>query len=207
MGFSGQEYWSRLPCPPPGDLPDPGIQPPSPALASRFFTAEPAGKPKCTYASYYYAYRKNYDYSIITRPYYMKMGFLSSSASKESACNAGDPSSIPSPEISPGKGTGYTLQYPWASLLAQTVGKIPWRRKWQPTPLFLPGYSPWTEEPGGLQSMGSQRVGHDWVMNTAQYIIWKQSKTRWVTHDYVWRNTVVWLVATKKTEAQATIHI
>ena len=42
------------------------------------------------------------------------------------------------------------------------VGKIPWRRIWQPTPVFSPGESPWTEEPGGLQSMGSQRVGHDW---------------------------------------------
>ena len=34
------------------------------------------------------------------------------------------------------------------------VGKIPWRRKWQPIPVFLPGESPWTEEPGGLQSWG-----------------------------------------------------
>ena len=33
MGFSKQEYWSGLPCPPPGDLPDPGIKPTSPALA------------------------------------------------------------------------------------------------------------------------------------------------------------------------------
>ena len=41
------------------------------------------------------------------------------------------------------------------------VGKIPCRRAWQPTPVFLPAESPWTEEPGGLQSMGSQRVGHD----------------------------------------------
>jgi len=32
MGFSRQEYWSGLPCPPPGDLPDPGIEPTSPAL-------------------------------------------------------------------------------------------------------------------------------------------------------------------------------
>ena len=32
MGFSRQEYWSGLPCPPPGDLPDPGIKPRSPAL-------------------------------------------------------------------------------------------------------------------------------------------------------------------------------
>ena len=36
------------------------------------------------------------------------------------------------------------------------VGKIPWRKAWQPTPVLLPGESPWTEEPGGLQSMGSQ---------------------------------------------------
>ena len=48
--------------------------------------------------------------------------------------------------------------HPWA-------GKIPWRRAQQPTPVFLPGESPWTEEPSGLQSMGLQRVGHDWATN------------------------------------------
>ena len=32
------------------------------------------------------------------------------------------------------------------------VGKMPWRRKWQPTPFFLPGEPPWTEEPGRLYS-------------------------------------------------------
>ena len=42
-------------------------------------------------------------------------------------------------------------------------GKISWRRPWQPTLVFLPGESPWAEEPGGLQSMGSQRVRHDWA--------------------------------------------
>ena len=41
--------------------------------------------------------------------------------------------------------------------------KMPWRRAWQPTPVFLPGEDLWTEEPGGLQSMGSQRVRRDWV--------------------------------------------
>ena len=46
MGFSRQEYQSGLPFPSPGDLPDPGIKPASPALAGRFFTTEPAGKPK-----------------------------------------------------------------------------------------------------------------------------------------------------------------
>ena len=42
------------------------------------------------------------------------------------------------------------------------VRKIPWRRAWQPTPIFLPGRIPWTEEPGRLLSMGSQRVRHYW---------------------------------------------
>ena len=44
-GIPGQEYWSGLPFPFPGDLPDPGIKPKSPALAGRFFTTEPPGKP------------------------------------------------------------------------------------------------------------------------------------------------------------------
>ena len=41
------------------------------------------------------------------------------------------------------------------------VRKIPWRRAWQPTPVFLPGEYPRTEEPGGLQCIGLQRVGHN----------------------------------------------
>jgi len=41
------------------------------------------------------------------------------------------------------------------------IGRISWRRAWQPTPVFLPGESPWTEELGGLQSMELQKVGHD----------------------------------------------
>ena len=47
-----QEYWSGLPCPPPGDLHDPGMEPISPmshALAGEFFMAEPPGKPKVNY--------------------------------------------------------------------------------------------------------------------------------------------------------------
>ena len=67
------------------------------------------------------------------------MGFPGGSDGEESACNAGD--------------LGFD---PW-------IRKIPWRRAQQPTPGFLPGESPWTEEPGRLQSMGSHRVGHDWA--------------------------------------------
>ena len=55
----------------------------------------------------------------------MHLGFPGSSAGKESACNAGDPGSIPWSERSPGEGIGYTLQYSWASLVAQTVKKPP----------------------------------------------------------------------------------
>ena len=46
MGFSRQEYWSGLPFSSAGDLPDPWIEPKSPALqADRFFTTEPPGNP------------------------------------------------------------------------------------------------------------------------------------------------------------------
>ena len=45
MRFPGQEYWSGLPFPPPGDLPNPGLEPMSAALAGGFFTTEPPGKP------------------------------------------------------------------------------------------------------------------------------------------------------------------
>ena len=44
MGFPRQEYWSGLPFPSPGDLPDPGIEPMSPAFAGKFFTTEQPGK-------------------------------------------------------------------------------------------------------------------------------------------------------------------
>ena len=45
MGFSRQEYWSGLPFPSPGDLPDPGIKPGSPAFQADALTSEPPGKP------------------------------------------------------------------------------------------------------------------------------------------------------------------
>ena len=47
------------------------------------------------------------------------------SAGKESACNVGEPGSIPGSGRSPGEGIGYPLQYSWASLVAQTVKNLP----------------------------------------------------------------------------------
>ena len=53
MGFSRQEYWSGLPLPSPGDLPDPGIEPRSPALQADALTSAPPGNP---WISYRYTY-------------------------------------------------------------------------------------------------------------------------------------------------------
>ena len=49
MGFSRHEYWSGLPFPSPGDLPDPGIEPGSPTFQADALTSEPPGKPSKLY--------------------------------------------------------------------------------------------------------------------------------------------------------------
>ena len=51
MGFSQQEYWNWLPCPPPGSLPNPGIKPKSLALQADSLPAEPQGKPSINEAT------------------------------------------------------------------------------------------------------------------------------------------------------------
>ena len=63
--------------------------------------------------------------------------------------------------------TVFFICYPLVSLnaciyLFEGPVHVFWRRAWQPTPMFFPGESPWTEKPEGLQSIGSQRVRHDW---------------------------------------------
>ena len=67
------------------------------------------------------------------------LGFSGGSDSKESIC------------LQCGRSSN-----PW-------IGKIPWRRAWQPNSSILAWRITWTEEPGGLQSVGLQRVGHDWA--------------------------------------------
>ena len=104
------------------------------------------------------------------------LGFPDSLAGKESACNEGDPGSIPGSGRSPGEGIGYLLQYSWASLMAQLVKNLPaMQETWvhslgreDPLEKEMETHSrtlawkiPWTEETGRLQSMGSQRVEHD----------------------------------------------
>ena len=68
MGFPRQENRSGLPFPSPGDLPDPGFKPASSALAGRFFTSEPPGKPLAFFTSIlsiYYILQKNFYYYVL----------------------------------------------------------------------------------------------------------------------------------------------
>ena len=120
-------------------------------------------------------------------------GFPHSSVGKESTCNAGDPGSIPESGRFTGEGVGYPLQYSWASPVAQLVKNLP---AVQETRVQSPGQEDplekgmvthssilawrirYTEDPGGLKSMGSQRIGRDWVTNapllTGLHFIFKQ---------------------------------
>ena len=104
---------------------------------------------------------------FIFHPKYECLVVLSgSSVGTESACSAGDMGSIPGLGRFPGEGNAKT------------------------TPVSLPGKIPWTEEPGGLQSMGPQRVGYAWVTNTCtfsqitSFTLWKaqsSSKEYWIS--------------------------
>ena len=78
-------------------------------------------------------------------PWACSVSFPGGSVGKESACNAGD--------------AGRRWFDPW-------VGKIPWRRAWQPTPAFLPGESH-GQRSLELQSIGSQKIRLDWVTEHA----------------------------------------
>ena len=112
-----------------------------------------------------------------------EIGLPDGSAGRESACSSGDPGWIPELGSSPREGTGYPLQYSWAPLGAQMVKSPPatpetWVRSlgWEDpveegmaahSSIFARGL-PWAQEPGGLQSMRSQRFGHNWATKHTQ---------------------------------------
>ena len=104
MGFSRQENWGELPCPPPGYLPDPGIEPMSlmsPALAGEFFTTSATWEALKRLLSYNEVIKLNYEV--------IKMGFLGGSDGKESACHVRHPGLIPGSGRAPGKENGNPL--------------------------------------------------------------------------------------------------
>ena len=73
------------------------------------------------------------------------------------------------PGSSAGKESSSNCRRSW---FYSQVRKIPWRKAWQPTPVFWHGESPWTEELGRLQSMRSQRVVHNWVTKHTAHAYW-----------------------------------
>ena len=94
MGFSRQEYWSGLPFPSSGDLPDPGIEPRSSALQADALPSKPPGKPELIHSE-----------CLLGLSLWWRAG------GGESVCNVGDLSSIPELGRSPGERKGYPLQY------------------------------------------------------------------------------------------------
>ena len=118
--------------------------------------------------------------------------FSGSSADKESACNAGDPSSTPGSGRSLGEGTGYPLQYSWASFMAMTVKNPPaMQETWvqsldwdDPLEKGMATHSSvlcWRiPEPGGLQSIGLQESDRTERPTTAQHsdcqMLWTLTK-------------------------------
>ena len=69
----------------------------------------------------------------------------------------------------------------WNSLVFPVIQQMLRRKQWQPTPVLLPGKSPWSETPGGLQSMGSRRVEHDRGTSLSLYfhLLHVRSCSRW----------------------------
>ena len=148
MGFSRQEYWSGLPCPPPGDLPDPGIALTfftCPALAGGFFVTSTTGYIMCSVTSYSFATQGTLAHQAplsmeFSRPEgwsglhihihmyifinaHMYMGVYEApgngaSAGKEPACNVEDLGSIPE--------LGRTLEKGKATHSTILAWRIPW---------------------------------------------------------------------------------
>ena len=114
MGFSRQQYWSGLPFPSPGGLPDPGIKPVSPTLTGKYFSAEPPGKLEfkfITRFSYdslplsHWEAQESYENLVIN----LNSSFPGGSALKYLPVNVGDTGLIPGSGRSPGEGNGNPL--------------------------------------------------------------------------------------------------
>ena len=130
-------------------------------------------------------------------------GFPDSSVGKESACSAGEPSSIPGSGRSAGEGIDFPPQYSWASLVAQLVKNPPamwetwvWSLGWEDSlekgkathSSILAWRIPWT-----VQSTGSQRVGHDWVIFHFTSYILSSGKWKFKSQMSYYYTFILWL--------------
>ena len=132
MGFSSQEYGSRLPFPPPGDLLDPGVEPGSPALKADSLSSEPPGKPTASHMHIEMHTRDRnsssaYVCGVPVDRLQRESGFPGGSVGKESACNAGDAGGMglfPGWGRPPEGGHGNPLQ---CSCLENPIDRGAWR--------------------------------------------------------------------------------
>ena len=157
MGFPRQEYWSGLPFSSPGDLPNPRMEPRSPALTGGLFTTELPGKPNVCIP--------------LTNSYVKILTPLSDSIRRRDLRKGLGPALM--------NGTGPLIKKPHRAPKGfpggQTVKSLPVMQETRVQSLgredpleegmaahssILSWRIPWTEEPSGLQSMGSQRVRH-----------------------------------------------
>ena len=138
MGFSRQEYWSRLPFPSPRDLPTPGIEPQSPTLQADALPYEPLGKPKKEIN------KNNVDPTILQ---YWNSNSLTIWCKQ------------PTPWKRPWcwerlKAGGERDDRGWDGWMASLT---PWTWIWASSGSWW-----WTGKPGVLRFMGSQRAGRHW---------------------------------------------
>ena len=109
-GILQEEYWRGLPFPSPGDLPDPGIEPESPALWASL-VAQLVKNPPAMQETQFDSWVEKIHWRRDRLPTPVFLGFASGSTGRESACNVGDQGSIPGLGRCPGEGKGYPLQY------------------------------------------------------------------------------------------------
>ena len=150
MGFSRQEYWSGLPFPSPGDLPDLGMEPRSPALEADALTSEPLGKPKTSLER---MKGQAMDWGKLFTNHIFHKGVVSRIHKELSKLNHKETSNLITIRWLSSKESAYRCK---KCRFHRLVGKTP--EEEMATHCSVPAWEiPWTEKPGGLQSIRSQK--------------------------------------------------
>ena len=131
-GFSRPEYWRGLPFPSPRDLPNPGIEPTSASPALAGIFFTTEPPGKPQIGAY--------PWNILNQETFSVTHYLLILTHRKTSCPPSE----------------YHISHKYLY-----IGKIPWRREWQPPPVFWPGEAHGQRSPGGLQPMVPQRVRHD----------------------------------------------
>ena len=177
MGFSRQEYWSGLPFPPSGDLPDPGIEPGSPALQADTLLSEPPEKPLRTPSYRMCIFKPHWLHRASENPcprllvsthcpqphcVYAGALFLGREPGPKSSLHLPKPNGDGQQEREAQVAQRLKHLPPvWQTRVRSLGQEDPLENEMAPHSSILAWRIPWTEKPSRLQSMGSQRVGHD----------------------------------------------